>query len=573
MNGGTGTSLVASSSTLTDFKTVSLTAGVNTSLSLVSDNIVISSSGALGTNTLTATLISSSTSLYYPTFISSSVSTIISAVNMDSAGLTYKPSDNTLTAGFMNSALFTSSNTEPTVGFMGLATSATKIQTTGIPMSASPYYITFVPTSISANSEVLSKDVGLTYTPDVNKISTSLFEGTTFTGTGLISSISFVGTATNATQIQTTGVPISASTYYITFVSTSSSANNEVLNKDLGLTYRPSDNSIGCGIVNAITFNSSTAASSAGFVGTSSQALQLATTLQTGSTSMYYPIFAPLASTLTNQAMSLDSAFTYTPSDNSIDCGIVNAITFNSSTAASSAGFVGTSSQALQLATTLQTVTASLYYPIFAPSASSSTNQAMSLDAGLYFQPSSNTLTALIFDGALTGTATLATNVVGVGTNNLLVQTGTNTTALLSNGTSGQYLKSNGTSLPTWANNSTAGLQMSFGGLGSVNGYLAPNRWADSTATALTSGVATKWRVPFNGSLTAISSSVTTMSASTTLAIMKNGATLALTIPSVAVSLTNYVVTTSTAFTTSDVIEIVIGIAPCGVCLFTLYFG
>jgi hypothetical protein len=399
----------------------------------------------------------------------------------------------------MNSALFTSSNTEPTVGFMGLATSATKIQTTGIPMSASPYYITFVPTSISANSEVLSKDAGLTYTPDVNKISTSLFEGTTFTGTGLISSISFVGTATNATQIQTTGVPISASTYYITFVSTSSSANNEVLNKDLGLTY--------------------------------------------------------------------------TPSDNSIDCGIVNAITFNSSTAASSAGFVGTSSQALQLATTLQTVTASLYYPIFAPSASSSTNQAMSLDAGLYFQPSSNTLTALIFDGALTGTATLATNVVGVGTNNLLVQTGTNTTALLSNGTSGQYLKSNGTSLPTWANNSTAGLQMSFGGLGSVNGYLAPNRWADSTATALvTSGVATKWRVPFNGSLTAISSSVTTTSASTTLAIVKNGAT-ALTIPSVAVSFTNYVVTTSTAFTTSDVIEIVIGIAPCGVCLFTLYFG
>jgi hypothetical protein len=90
-----------------------LTAGANTSISLVSDNIVISSSGALGTNTLNATPIMSSSSTYYPTFIASSVNAIISAVNMDngSGGLTYRPSDNTLTAGLMNSCVYTSTVT------------------------------------------------------------------------------------------------------------------------------------------------------------------------------------------------------------------------------------------------------------------------------------------------------------------------------------------------------------------------------------------------------------------------------------------------------------------------------
>ena len=497
-NGGTGTSLVASTSTITDFKPVSVTAGSNVTISGAgTDNLTISSAGALGTNTVNITSITASASTYYPVF-NSAVSGVTSTLSTDSGGLTYKPSDNTLTAGLINSVLFTSSNLEPTVGFMGLATSATKIQTTGIPTSASTYYPTFVPTSTSANSEVLSKDVGLKYTPTPNTLATDNFNGVTFTSSSALPTIGFVGASTSASTIQTTGIPLSASFYYITFVPTSTSNNNEILSKDAGLTYQPSTDSIGCGIVNAVTFNSSTPVSSPGFVGTCSQALQLATTLQTGSTS--------------------------------------------------------------------------LYYPIFAPSGVTSTGQAMSLDAGLTFQPSSNTLTADNFAGNLTGTATLSTNVVAAGTNNLLVQTGTNTTGILSNGTSGQFLKSNGVSLPTWVDNSTVGLQMSFGGLGSMNGYLAPNRWADPSAITLTSGVATKWRVPFNGSLTAISSSVTTISGSTTLVILKNG-TVALTISSVAVSLTNYVATTSTSFTTGDYIEIFTGVASCGACLFTLYFG
>lgn len=497
-NGGAGTTLVSTASTATDFKPVSITAGTNVTITNSGTDILIASAGALGTNTINAVSIPTSASTYYPTFISSAVNTTISSINMDSGGLTYVPTTNTLTAGAMNSITFTSSTAIPSIGFVGASTSASKIQTTGIPTNASPFYITFVPTSTSANSETLGKDAGLSYIPTDNKLMTDVFEGITFNGTGLISTISFVGTATNATQIQTTGNPSSASTFYIAFVANSASANNEVVYKDSGLTYQPSTDTVGCGIVNATTFNSST----------------------------------PVAS----------------------------------------AGFVGTCSQALQLATTLQTVTASIYYPIFAPLATSSTGQAMSLDAGLSFQPSTNTLTASFFAGALSGNATTATAVVGTGTNNLLVQSGTNVTTLLSNGTAGQFLQSNGASLPTWVTNSVLGLQVSFGGLGSVSGYLAPNRWADPSATVLTTGVSTKYKMPFAGNLVAFSSSVTTANANTTLSIVKNGS-VTLTLTNVAGASTNYATTTSTAFVAGDILEIFTGVQTCGVCLFTLYFS
>ena len=158
-----------------------------------------------------------------------------------------------------------------------------------------------------------------------------------------------------------------------------------------------------------------------------------------------------------------------------------------------------------------------------------------------------------------------------VGNNQLLIQTGVNTTALLSLGTSGQFLRSNGASLPTWTD--VRGLQMSFGGLGNVSGYLQPNRWADPSAVVVsTSGPSTKWRVPFSGSVTAISSSVTTSPANTTLNIVKNGIPLVI-LSNVASASTNYQAITAQALGTGDYIELIIGTATCGVCLFTLYFS
>ena len=499
-NGGTGTTLVSTASTSTDFKPVSITAGTNVTISNSGTDILISSAGVAGGSTLNAVPVSVSASTYYPTFIASGASTTITQVNTDLSGLTYVPSTNSLTAGAMNSVLFTSSNVEPTIGFVGLATTASKIQTTAIPTSASTYYPTFVPTNTSANSEVLSKDVGLTYVPSTNTLATTNFNGTTFTSASVLPTIGFVGASTSASTIQTTGIPSSASIYYITFVPTSTSNNNEVLGKDVGLSYQPSTNALSCDVVNAVTFNSST----------------------------------PVAS----------------------------------------AGFVGTCSQALQLATTLQTTNASIFYPIFAPSASTSTGQAMSLDANLSFQPSTNALTCTTFIGALTGTATLATNLVGgtASTNQLLYQTGVNTTALLATGTSGQFLKSNGTSAPGWVDNSTLGFQMSYGGkILLTNDYLTPNRFADTTATSVTaSSYLSQWACPVACNITGWSSTVQTTSGATLSILIGGSAGTA--IAGVATSTTNSGTITARPVTAGAIVEVrIVGTITNATCV-TLYF-
>ena len=337
-NGGTGTTLVSTTSGLTNFETVSITAGSNVAISNSGTDITISASGSSGTNTINVTSIPSSASTYYPLF-SSVISGNLSTISTDGTGLSYIPATNTLTAGGMNSGIFTSNITPPSIGFQGHALSASQIQTTANPVSTSIFYPTFVPTSATSTSEVVNKDVGLSYRPSDNKLMTSIFEGTTFTGTGLISTISFVGTATNSTQIQTTANPSSTSLYYPTFVATSASNNNEVVYKDVGLSYRPSDNSIFCDNVNAITFTSSTAIASAGFVGTSSQALKLAQTAISSSASIYYPVFSPSSSTSTGEAMAVESSFTYQPSTNTVTAGtFVGNLTGTASNVANLAG-------------------------------------------------------------------------------------------------------------------------------------------------------------------------------------------------------------------------------------------
>jgi hypothetical protein len=337
-NAGTGTTLVANTSGINDFKTVSITAGANVAISNSGTDLVISASGASGTNTINVTSITASASTYYPLF-SSVISGNLSTISTDGVGLSYIPADNKIIVGAVNSGIFTSNITPPAIGFQGHALSSSQIQTTGNPSSASTFYPTFVATSTSATSEVLNKDVGLSYRPSDNKLMASVFEGTTFQGTGLISTISFVGTATNAGQISTTANPTSTSLYYPTFVATSSTNNNEAVYKDVGFSYRPSDNSIFCDNVNAITFTSSTAIASAGFIGTSSQALKIAQTAIVASASIYYPVFSPSSLTSTAEAMAVESTLTYQPSTNTLTAGtFVGNLTGTASNVANIAG-------------------------------------------------------------------------------------------------------------------------------------------------------------------------------------------------------------------------------------------
>jgi hypothetical protein len=76
-------------------------------------------------------------------------------------------------------------------------------------------------------------------------------------------------------------------------------------------------------------------------------------------------------------------------------------------------GNAGTATSATNAAVTAVSTNAA-YYPTFVSATSGSL--ALGVDTGLAFNPSTNTLTTTTFVGALTGTATNATNLTGSGT-------------------------------------------------------------------------------------------------------------------------------------------------------------
>ena len=548
--GLTGASLVAISSVNPHLKVKSLIAGSNITLTDISDTITINSTGG-GGGSYTFSNAGSGTTLVSTTSGINDFKTV------------------SITAG-ANVAI-SNSGTDIVISASGSSGTNT-INVTSIPSSASTYYPLFS-SVISGNLSTISTDgVGLSYIPSDNKIIVGAVNSGIFTSNITPPSIGFQGHALSASQIQTTGNPSSASTFYPTFVATSTSATSEVLNKDVGLSYRPSDNKLMASVFEGTTFTGTGLISTISFVGTATNAGQISTTASPTSTSLFYPTFVATSATNNNEAVYKDVGFSYRPSDNSIFCDNVNAITFTSSTAIASAGFVGTSSQALKLAQTSVTASASIYYPVFSPSSLTSTAEAMAVESTLFYQPSTNTLSAGTFSGPLSGNATTASNFGLVGTNNLLIQTGTNTTALLGNGTAGQFLQSNGTSLPTWVTNSTAGFQMSFGGRSTVVGdYLQPNRYADATATTLTvSNYQTQWLCPASCTIIAWSSSVQTTGTSA-IAVIYFGGAPQNSLAGFGTNTTN-TGTLSRAITAGQILEVRINSAVVGGCCLTLYF-
>lgn len=91
-------------------------------------------------------------------------------------------------------------------------------------------------------------------------------------------------------------------------------------------------------------------------------------------------------------------------------------------------------------------------YPTLSPV---STGQVTTLDVTstkLTFNPSTGTLAATIFQGALNGTASATSNIANGVAGNILYQNAPGVTAFVTNGLSGQVLTSNGSSAPTWSN-------------------------------------------------------------------------------------------------------------------------
>ncbi len=112
-----------------------------------------------------------------------------------------------------------------------------------------------------------------------------------------------------------------------------------------------------------------------------------------------------------------------------------------------------TATNATNVATTAVSTNASFFLTMVA--ASTNSNQAISLDSDLTYNPSTNTLTATTLVGALTGnatTATTATNITGGAGGSIPYQSAANTTTMLANGSVGDLLRSaGGTSAPTFS--------------------------------------------------------------------------------------------------------------------------
>jgi len=91
-------------------------------------------------------------------------------------------------------------------------------------------------------------------------------------------------------------------------------------------------------------------------------------------------------------------------------------------------------------------------YPTLSPV---STGQVTSLDVTstkLTFNPSTGTLSATTFNGALSGTATATSSIANGVAGNIPYQTAPGVTSFVTNGSTGQVLTSNGSSAPTWSN-------------------------------------------------------------------------------------------------------------------------
>ena len=131
-----------------------------------------------------------------------------------------------------------------------------------------------------------------------------------------------------------------------------------------------------------------------------------------------------------------------------------NATTATTATTATNATNVGITASS----------TNATFYPTFVSATTG--NLPELVDTDLTYNPSTNTLTATTFSGALNGNATTATtatnatnatnattatNIAGGAGGSIPYQTASSTTALLANGSAGQVLTSNGTTLaPSW---------------------------------------------------------------------------------------------------------------------------
>jgi hypothetical protein len=325
-----------------------------------------------------------------------------SAVGM---GLTYNPATNTLSAQF----------------FTGTATTSRNVDITTTTRSFT-HYLTFTNATSGSGLALTTSAIGIGFTvnPAQNTLAAGTFignlSGTAVTATNFYGSLS--GTATTAQNINTTTAD-TAGNHYLLFSPVNATASGVAVSSDSALSFVPTTN-----VLTTNVFSGNLSATGA----TVTSILDVQGDAALGNAT---------GDTVTFNAR-IGSHFNPT-TDNTYDLGLPsfrwrNAYLVNiTGTAVTATNFYGTlTGNVTGTATTATNInttaaaTGGAHYLLFSPTNATASGVAVSSDATLQFNPSTNVLTTDVFSGNFTGTAATATNFYGTLTGNV---TGTATTA------------------------------------------------------------------------------------------------------------------------------------------------
>ena len=365
-------------------------------------------------------------------FVTFSLTSTGSGIALSSdAELTYNPSTNILTATTFSGNL------------TGTATTSQNVNTVAA-TTASTHYITFSPVN-GASGVAISSDATLTFNPGTNVLSTDVFSGNV-SGTA-VTATNFYGTLTGnvtgtATTAQNTNVAVAATnaSHYITFtVATSGAGLGQ--SADADLTYNPSTNVLSAGVFSGnFTGTAATATNFFGtltgnvtgnLTGTATTAQNLNTTAAT-TAATHFILFSPVNATTSGVAVSSDAQLQFNPGTNVLTADVFSGnFTGTAATATNFFGtFVGNSSTATTAANlnTVSATTNATHYITFSP-VNGASGVAVSSDAQLTYNPSTDVLSATTFTGNVSGTAVTATTFFGALTGTATTSQNINTTA------------------------------------------------------------------------------------------------------------------------------------------------
>jgi len=375
---------------------------------------------AQNVNTVTAT----TSGVHYITF--SPVNGASGVALSSDTQLTYNPATDVLSAttfsGNATGTAITATNFYGTlIGSVGTATTSQNINTTAA-TTAGAHYLLFSPVNATASGVAVSSDAQLQFNPGTNVLAADVFSGnlsataataTNFYGTHIGN---VTGTATTSQNINTV-TATTAAVHYLTF-SPANGASGVALSSDTQLTYNPATD-----VLSSTTFSgnlSGTAVTSTNFfgnlTGTATTSQNINTTAAT-TAGVHYLLFSPINATASGVAVSSDSTLQFNPGTNVLTTDVFSGNV--TGTAVTATNFFGSlTGNITGTATTAQNVNLaagannSNHSVVFSLNATG-TGVGLSSDAGLQYNPSTNVLTADVFNGNFTGTAATATNFFG----------------------------------------------------------------------------------------------------------------------------------------------------------------